>query len=89
MNLSIGNKNVVVGLVVMMLYLSMSFFIERTAAMHQFQDKVAAVVVDTKRSSNLLEHQVVDMKRGPVYLKGDLLHELLSGLVCAHAELHP
>ena len=33
MNLSMGNKNVVIGLVVMMLYLSMTFFIERTAAL--------------------------------------------------------
>jgi hypothetical protein len=72
MNLSIGNKNVVVGLVVLMLYLSMSFFIERTAAMHQFHEKAAAVVVDTKGSSNLLDHQVSDMKRGPAYRKGGI-----------------
>jgi len=72
MNLSIGNKNVVIGLVVLMLYLAMSFFIERTAAMHQFQEKAAAVVVDTKGSSNLLDHQVVDVKRGPAYRKGGI-----------------
>jgi len=65
-----GNKNVVVGLVVLMLYLSMSFFIERTSAMHQFHEKAAAVVVDTKGSSSLLDHQVVDVKRGPAYRKG-------------------
>jgi len=70
MNLSMGNKNVVVGLVVLMLYLSMSFFIERTSAMHQFHEKAAAVVVDTKGSSSLLDHQVVDVKRGPAYRKG-------------------
>jgi len=69
MNLSMGNKNVVVGLVVLMLYLSMSFFIERTSAMHQFHEKAAAVV-DTKGSSSLLDHQVVDVKRGPAYRKG-------------------
>ncbi len=37
MDLAAGNKNVVVGLVVIMVYLSMTFFIERTAALHQFQ----------------------------------------------------
>jgi len=67
-----GNKNVVVGLVVLMLYLSMSFFIERTSAMHQFHEKAAAVVVDTKGSSSLLDHQVVDVKRGPAYRKGGI-----------------
>ena len=72
MNLSMGNKNVVVGLVVLMLYLSMSFFIERTSAMHQFHEKAAAVVVDTKGSSSLLDHQVVDVKRGPAYRKGGI-----------------
>lgn len=72
MNLSMGNKNVIVGLVVLMLYLSMSFFIERTAAMHQFHEKAAAVVVDTKGSSDLLDDQVVDVKRGPAYRKGGI-----------------
>jgi hypothetical protein len=67
MNLSMGNKNVVLGLVVMMVYLSMTFFIERTAALHAFHEKAAAAVVDTKGSANLLDHQVVDMKRGPAY----------------------
>lgn len=62
----------VVGLVVLMLYLSMSFFIERTSAMHQFHEKAAAVVVDTKGSSSLLDHQVVDVKRGPAYRKGGI-----------------
>lgn len=72
MNLSMGNKNVVVGLVVLMLYLSMSFFIERTSAMHQFHEKAAAAAVDTKGSSSLLDHQVVDVKRGPAYRKGGI-----------------
>ncbi len=72
MNLAAGNKNVVVGLVVLMLYLSMSFFIERTSAMHQFHEKAAAALVDMKGSSNLLDHQVVDMKRGPAYRKGGI-----------------
>jgi hypothetical protein len=67
MNLSLGNKNVVVGLIVMMVYLTMTFFIERTASLHAFHEKAAAAVVDTKGSSNLLDHQVVDMKRGPAY----------------------
>jgi hypothetical protein len=67
MNLSLGNKNVVVGLIVMMVYLSMTFFIERTAGLHAFHEKAAAAVVDTKGSSNLLDHQVVGMKRGPAY----------------------
>lgn len=72
MNLTIGNKNVVVGLVVIMLYLSMTFFIERTSALHQFHEKAAAAVVDTKGSSNLLDHQIVDMKRGPAYRIGGI-----------------
>jgi hypothetical protein len=72
MDLSLGNKNVVVGLVVILIYFSMTVFIERTTAMHQFQDKAAAVVIDTKGSQNLLDHQVVDMKRGPAYRTGGL-----------------
>jgi hypothetical protein len=55
-----------------MLYLSMSFFIERTSALHQFHDKAAAAVVDTKGSADLLDDQVVDMKRGPAYRTGGL-----------------
>ena len=72
MNLAMGNKNVVVGLVVLMLYLSMSFFIERTSALHQFHEKAAAAVVETKGASKLLDHQVVDMKRGPAYRTGGI-----------------
>ncbi len=72
MNLSLGNKNVVVGLLVILIYFSMSVFIERTTSMHQFHDKAAAVVIDTKGSVNLLDHQVVDMKRGPAYRTGGL-----------------
>ncbi len=67
MNLTIGNKNVVIGLLVMMVYLSMTFFIERTVALHAFNEKAAAVVVDTKGSANLGDHQVVDIRRGPAY----------------------
>ncbi len=59
MDLSMGNKNVVIGLVVMMAYLSMTFFIERTAALLAFHEKAAAVVMDTKGSTDLLAHQVV------------------------------
>jgi len=72
MNLSMGNKNVVVGLLVILVYFSMTVFIERTTSMPQFHEKAAAVVVDTKGSSNLLDHQVVDIKRGPVYRTGGL-----------------
>ena len=72
MTLEMGNKNVVVGLLAVMLYLSMSFFIERTSALHQFHDKAAAAVVDTKGSADLLDDQVVDMKRGPAYRMGGI-----------------
>jgi hypothetical protein len=72
MNLTVGNKNVVIGLAVLILYLSMSFFIERTSALHQFHEKAAAAVVDTKNSSNLIDHQVVDIKRGPAYRTGGI-----------------
>jgi hypothetical protein len=72
MNLTIGNKNVIVGLLVILVYLAMTFFIERTAALHPFHDKAAAVVMDTKGSTNLLDHQVVDMKRGPAYRTGGI-----------------
>ncbi|MGE5257467.1 MAG: hypothetical protein ACM3KE_12385 [Hyphomicrobiales bacterium] len=72
MSLEIGNKNVVVGLLVLMLYLAMSFFIERTSALHQFHEKAAAAVVDTKGTADLLDDQVVDMKRGPAYRTGGI-----------------
>jgi hypothetical protein len=72
MNLSMGNKNVVLGLIVIMLYLSMTFFIERTNSLPGFHSKAAAAVVDTKNSSNLLEHQVVDAKKGPAYRTGGM-----------------
>jgi hypothetical protein len=67
MNLTVGNKNIVIGLIVMMVYLSMTFFIERTVALHAFNERAAAAVVDTKSSSNLQDHQVIDFKRGPAY----------------------
>ena len=72
MNLSMGNKNVVLGLIVIMLYLSMTFFIERTSTLHGFHNKAAAAVLDTKGSANLLDHQVVDVKRGPAYRTGGI-----------------
>jgi hypothetical protein len=72
MNLSMGNKNVVVGLVVIMLYLAMSFFIERTAALHAFHSKAAAVVVDTKGTADLLDDQVTEIRRGPAYRTGGI-----------------
>jgi hypothetical protein len=72
MTLAMGNKNVIIGLLVVMLYLAMSFFIERTSALHQFHEKAAAAVVDTKGSADLLDDQVVDMKRGPAYRTGGI-----------------
>lgn len=72
MNLTMGNKNVVVGFLVILIYFSMTFFIEKTTSMHQFQDKAAAVVIDTKGSPDLLDDQVVDMKRGPAYRTGGI-----------------
>jgi hypothetical protein len=72
MNLTIGNKNVVLGLVVILLFLTMSVHIERTASQHAFQVKAAAAVVDTKNSPNLLEHQVTDIRRGPAYRTGGI-----------------
>jgi hypothetical protein len=72
MNLSMGNKNVVVGLVVIMVYMAMSFFIERTAALHGFHSKAAAAVVDTKGTPDLLDDQVTDVRRGPAYRTGGI-----------------
>ncbi len=72
MNLSVGNKNVVLGLVVIMLYLAMSFFVERTNSMHAFHSKAAAVVVDTKGTPDLLDDQVTDIRRGPAYRTGGI-----------------
>lgn len=48
MNLNLGNKNIILGLVVIIVYFSMSFFIERAGSMHGFHDKAAMAVVDTK-----------------------------------------
>ena len=72
MNLSMGNKNVVLGVVVVLLYLSMSFFIERTSALHAFHSKAAAVTVDVKGTTDLQDDQVTDMRRGPAYRTGGI-----------------
>ena len=72
MNLSMGNKNVVIGLIVIMVFLTMSVHIERTASQHAFQSKAAAAVVEAKNSANLLEHQVTDIRRGPAYRTGGI-----------------
>ena len=72
MNLTIGNKNVVLGLIVILVFLAMSLQIERAASQHAFQSKAAAAVVDTKSSPNLLDHQVVDFVRGPAYRTGGI-----------------
>jgi hypothetical protein len=68
-----GNKNVVIGLVVIVLFLAMSVHIERTASQHAFHSKAAAAVVDTKNNSpNLLEHQITDVRKGPAYRTGGI-----------------
>jgi len=73
MNLAMGNKNVVLGLIVLMLFLTMSVHIERTASQHAFQSKAAAAVLDTKNNSpNLLEHQITDVRKGPAYRTGGI-----------------
>ncbi len=72
MDLSMGNKNVVLGLIVILLFLAMSIHIERTASQHAFQSKAAAAVVDTKNSANLLDHQITDFRRGPAYRTGGI-----------------
>lgn len=72
MNLDMGNKNVVIGLILILLFLSMSFFIERTSSMHAFHSKAAAVVIDAKNSPDLLKHEVTDVRKGPAYRTGGL-----------------
>lgn len=72
MNLTIGNKNVVIGLVVILLFLTMSVHIERTVSQHAFHSKAAAAVVDTKSSPDLLTHQITDFRRGPAYRTGGI-----------------
>ncbi len=73
MDLSMGNKNVVLGLIVIILFLTMSVHIERTASQHGFHAKAAGAVVDTKNNSpNLLEHQITDVRKGPAYRTGGI-----------------
>lgn len=73
MDLSMGNKNVVLGLIVIILFLTMSVHIERTASQHGFHAKAAAAVVDTKNNSpNLLDHQITDVRKGPAYRTGGI-----------------
>jgi hypothetical protein len=73
MNLEMGNKNVVLGLIVIIVFLAMSVHIERTASQHAFQTKAAAVGVDAKNNSpNLLEHQITDVRKGPAYRTGGI-----------------
>ncbi len=73
MNLEVGNKNEVLGLIVIIVFLTMSVHIERTASQHAFQAKAAAVGVDTKNNSpNLLEHQITDVRKGPAYRTGGI-----------------
>ncbi len=72
MNLSMGNKNVVLGLLVIVLFLTMSVHIERTASQHGFHAKAAAAVVDTKNTPDLLDDQVTDVRKGPAYRTGGI-----------------
>ena len=73
MNLAMGNKNVVLGLIVIVVFLSMSIHIERSASQHAFHAKAAGAVVDTKNNSpNLLEHQITDVRKGPAYRTGGI-----------------
>jgi hypothetical protein len=72
MTLEMGNKNVILGLVVILLFLAMSVHIERTASQHAFQAKAAAAMVDTKNTPDLLDDQVTDMRRGPAYRTGGI-----------------
>lgn len=72
MNLSVGNKNIILGIIIILLYLSVTFFIERTAALHQFHSKSAGVVIDTKGTENLLDDEVVDFQKGNAYRTGGI-----------------
>jgi hypothetical protein len=67
-----GNKNVVIGLILILLFLSISFFIERTSSRHGFHSKAATVVIDTKNSPDLLKHEVTDVRMGPAYRTGGI-----------------
>lgn len=72
MDLAMGNKNVVLGLIVIILFLTMSVHIERTASQHPFQNKAAAAVVDTKGTPDLLDDQITDVRKGPAYRTGGI-----------------
>lgn len=72
MDLAMGNKNVVLGLIVIVLFLTMSVHIERTASQHGFHNKAAAAVVDTKSTPDLLDDQVTDVRKGPAYRTGGI-----------------
>lgn len=73
MDLSMGNKNVLLGLIVIILFLTMSVRIERTASRHGVHAKAAAAVGDTKNNSpNLLDHQITDVRKGPAYRTGGI-----------------
>ena len=72
MDLAMGNKNVVLGLLVIILFLTMSVHIERTASQHGFHSKAAAAVVDTKNTPDLLDDQVTDVRKGAAYRTGGI-----------------
>jgi hypothetical protein len=72
MNLSMGNKNVVLGLAVIIVFLTMSVHIERTASQHGFHAKAAAATLDTKNTPDLLDDQITDVRKGPAYRTGGI-----------------
>ncbi len=72
MDLSMGNKNVILGLLAIILFLTMSVNIERTASRHGFHGKAAAAVIDTKNTPDLLDDQVTDVRKGPAYRTGGI-----------------
>ena len=72
MNFNIGNKNIILGLILFLVYLSTSFFIERTSALHGFHSKAASVKVDTKGTEDLLDDEIELVDKGLAYRKGGI-----------------
>lgn len=72
MDLKYGNKNVICGIVAILLALPLTFFIERAGAKHQFHDKAAQALIDAKNTPQFDDDQVTDIKKGPAYRMGGL-----------------
>lgn len=72
MDLKYGNKNIVAGIVAILIALPLTFFIERAGAKHQFHDKAAQAVIDTKNTPQFDDDQVSEIKKGPAYRMGGL-----------------